>query len=167
MPTPPRILDIGSGSGYLTAVLAELGGEGAKVVGVEHIPQLVELAEENMRKSEQGASWLREGRVRFVRGDGRAGFVDPEFGAHAAGAAGAGQPGAGEEQWDVIHVGAAAREAHEVLIRQLRRPGRLFIPVGEGGEAQYIWIIDKDAEGRVTRKRDMGVRYVPLTDAPT
>ena len=124
------------------------------MVGVDHIQALVELAEGNVRKSVRGREWLGEGRVRFVRGDGRVGYKDPEVGS------GAGEVGG----WDAIHVGAAAKEAHEVLIEQLRRPGRLFIPVGEG--EQWIWVIDKDAEGRVTRRRDVGVRYVPLCDAP-
>ena len=145
-----RVLDIGSGSGYLTAVLANLVGDQGKVVGVDHIQGLVDMATKNMRKSEQGKGWLENGKVKFVKGDGRLGFVDPEV--------------QGEEQWDAIHVGAAAKEAHDTLIRQLRRPGRLFIPVGVGD--QWIWVIDKDATGNVTRRRDMGVRYVPLTDAP-
>ncbi|KAL9126772.1 MAG: hypothetical protein Q9217_004220, partial [Psora testacea] len=153
-----RVLDIGSGSGYLTAVLANLVGEQGRVVGVDHIQGLVDLATKNMAKSEQGRHWLESGKVRFVKGDGRLGFRDPDV------AAAAGGGGNEEEQWDAIHVGAAAKEAHEALIRQLRRPGRLFIPVGEG--MQYIWVIDKGTDGKITRKRDMGVRYVPLTDAP-
>lgn len=44
-------------------------------------------------------------------------------------------------------------------------PLRMFIPVGDSYD-QYIWVIDKDASGKVSRKRTMGVRYVPLTDAP-
>lgn len=43
---------------------------------------------------------------------------------------------------------------------------RMFIPVG-GSMDQHIWVIDKDAGGTVTSKRDMAVRYVPLTNAPT
>ena len=41
----------------------------------------------------------------------------------------------------------------------------MFIPVGGAG-MQYIWIIDKQEDGSVTRKKDFGVSYVPLTDAP-
>ena len=146
-----RVLDIGSGSGYLTVVLANLLGDHGRVVGLDHIQGLVDMATKNAGKSEQGKGWLEHGKVKFMKGDGRLGFIDPDI--------------EGEEQWDAIHVGAAAKEAHETLIKQLRRPGRLFIPVGES--SQYIWIIDKDATGKVTRKKDMGVRYVPLTDAPT
>jgi protein-L-isoaspartate(D-aspartate) O-methyltransferase len=139
-----RVLDIGSGSGYLTAVLASLLGPQGKVVGIDHIQGLVDLANKNMSKSQQGREWLETGKVRFVKGDGRLGY-----------------PG---EEWDAIHVGAAAKEAHSVLIEQLKAPGRLFIPVGEG--TQYIWVIDKLEDGSVSRERTMGVRYVPLTDHP-
>ena len=139
-----RVLDIGSGSGYLTAVLASLLGPQGKVVGIDHIQGLVDLANKNMAKSQQGKDWLESGEVQFVKGDGRLGL-----------------PG---EQWDAIHVGAAAKEAHPVLIEQLKAPGRLFIPVGQG--MQYIWVIDKKEDGSVSRERAMGVRYVPLTDHP-
>lgn len=160
---PRRVLDIGSGSGYLTHVLAELlpppsetpeGGNGpAAVVGLEHIPALKEMGERNMSRSEEGRALLASGRVRFRVGDGRKGWVEP-----------------GEEEagWDAIHVGASAVEVHDELIQQLRSPGRMFIPVDDedGGGGQHIWAVDKDAQGVVTRKRLFGVRYVPLTDAP-
>jgi len=157
-----RVLDVGSGSGYLTAVFGELvfgegesAGEG-KVVGLEHIEALRDLGEGNLAKGERGKKWLAEGKVRFVVGDGRRGWVD-------------GEGGDGEDKgWDAIHVGAAAREVHEELVRQLRKPGRMFIPVEDphNPREQYIWEVDKDADGTVTRKKLYGVRYVPLTDAP-
>ena len=43
---------------------------------------------------------------------------------------------------------------------------RLFIPVGDS-YSQYIWVIDKDEKGAVTREKSFGVRYVPLTDEPS
>lgn len=155
--SPPnrRVLDIGSGSGYLTHVLAALllnnGHSNPVVVGVEHIPALRDLGEANMRKSEAGRALLDSGTVRFVVGDGRKGFVD-----------------GGGEGWDVIHVGAAAATMHAELVAQLRSPGRMFIPVkDEGGDGgQSVWVVDKDGEGKVEKRRLFGVRYVPLTDAP-
>jgi protein-L-isoaspartate(D-aspartate) O-methyltransferase len=143
-----RILDIGSGSGYLTAVLANLVEPDGVVVGVDHISPLVALACGNVNKSEDGRRALGEGRIRFEKGDGRLGWVDE-----------------GKGGWDAIHVGAAAVEAHEVLVRQLKAPGRMFIPIGDEME-QHIWVIDKGADGKVERKKSFGVRYVPLTDAP-
>ena len=144
-----RVLDIGSGSGYLTAVLANLVGPAGKVVGVDHIQGLVDLASKNMAKSAQGREMLESGRVRFVKADGRLGWKED---------------GGGGGGWDAIHVGAAAKEAHPALVEQLRAPGRLFIPVGE--DMQFIWVIDKKEDGSVVRERSFGVRYVPLTDAP-
>lgn len=138
-----RVLDIGSGSGYLTHVFAELvfpssksnplsssslGSQGAinnsgdvvvseieregRVVGLEHISALKELGERNMEKSEEGRKLLKEGKVQFVKGDGRKGWVDDD---------------ANEKGWDAIHVGAAAVTLHEELISQLRSPGRYVV----------------------------------------
>ncbi|KAK5135178.1 hypothetical protein LTR08_005565 [Meristemomyces frigidus] len=141
-----RVLDVGSGSGYLTHVLAELVKPGGRVVGVEHIEPLVEMGIRNTRKSAEGRGLMDSGGLRYVNADGRLGW--PE-----------------DAPYDAIHVGAAAVAFHQPLIDQLKAPGRLFMPVEEGN-TQHIFIIDKKEDGTVTRKRDMGVRYVPLTDAP-
>ncbi|KAJ5046482.1 uncharacterized protein L3040_003725 [Drepanopeziza brunnea f. sp. 'multigermtubi'] len=156
-----RVLDIGSGSGYLTAVLAELaspqndagrGTEVAKVVGLEHIKALRDLGERNVSKSDRGKQMLKDGRVSFVVGDGRKGWTQGED---------------AQDGWDAIHVGAAAVKLHQELVDQLKSPGRIFIPVEDpNGGGQYIWIVEKDAQGEVTKKKTYGVRYVPLTDAP-
>ncbi|QSZ31983.1 hypothetical protein DSL72_001552 [Monilinia vaccinii-corymbosi] len=169
-----RVLDVGSGSGYLTAVMGELvfpssssssssscspsddlgeieGRRRGRVVGLEHISELRDLGERNMRKSEKGKRWLEEGKVEFVVGDGREGWIDSN----------------GGEGWDAIHVGAAAIEIHDALVEQLRCPGRMFIPVEHPrGLGQHIWVVDKDREGKISKEMLYGVRYVPLTDAP-
>lgn len=154
----PRVLDIGSGSGYLTHLLAELVGDKGTVVGIEHIAELKELGETNMAKSDQGRAFLQSGRVYFRLGDGRNGWVEPAKPGEDLVAPG----------WDAIHVGASAKEVHPQLLAQLRSPGRMFIPVNDDGEGygQHVWLVDKDAGGEVTRKKLFGVRYVPLTDAP-
>ncbi|RHZ53077.1 protein-L-isoaspartate O-methyltransferase [Aspergillus thermomutatus] len=159
-----RVLDIGSGSGYLTHVLANLvidtstSGASGQVIGVDHIPELVDLARANMSKSEQGRTLLESGKVKFITADGRLGWRE-------------GAP------YDAIHVGAAADKLHPVLIEQLHAPGRLFIPVdvendgssissiGLGG-GQYIWVVDKKEDGSVHKEKIFQVSYVPLTDAP-
>ncbi|KAI1767215.1 protein-L-isoaspartate O-methyltransferase [Hypoxylon sp. FL1150] len=178
---PRRVLDIGSGSGYLTHVLAELVGETGVVVGLEHIPALKQLGERNMAKSPEGRHLLESGRVRFRVGDGRKGWAEasptgaqpgvggPADGNHAVNS----ETTEGENKdeaggWDAIHVGAAAVKLHEELVNQLRSPGRMFIPVeAENGWEQYIWTVDKDDQGTIRKERLYGVRYVPLTDAPT
>lgn len=141
-----KVLDIGSGSGYLTAVLANLVGPNGIVVGIDHIQPLVDMANSNMAKSDQGQKMLESGQVKFVLGDGRKGWVE-------------GAP------YDAIHVGAAAAEHHKELTDQLKTPGRLFVPVEEG-DLQHIYVVDKKADGSIERKKLYGVRYVPLTDAP-
>lgn len=161
----PRVLDIGSGSGYLTHVLAELVGDAGTVVGLEHIQALHDLGEANMQKSAEGRAFLAAGRVKFRVGDGRRGWVEPDGEVRAEEQDVVAARGKG---WDAIHVGASAVELHQALVDQLRAPGRMFIPVDDGddGWGQHVWAIDKDDKGEVTKKKLFGVRYVPLTDAP-
>lgn len=156
--SPVRVLDVGSGSGYLTAVLAELvfgedGKRDGEVVGVEHIPALRDLAEVNTRRSVRGQALLDSGKVKFAVGDGRLGWPSKDGEA---------------DGFDAIHVGAGARKIHEELVAQLRSPGRMFIPVEDerGYGNQHIWVVDKDVNGKVKMEKTYGVRYVPLTDAP-
>lgn len=61
-----------SGSGYLTACMAEMVGKSGKVVGIEHIPELVEQSKRNMKRG--NADLLESGQVIFVTGDGRQGY---------------------------------------------------------------------------------------------
>jgi len=65
-------LDVGSGSGYLTVCMAQMVGPQGKVVGVEHIPELVELAKQNTLKDHP--EYMQEERVTFHSTDGRAGY---------------------------------------------------------------------------------------------
>jgi protein-L-isoaspartate(D-aspartate) O-methyltransferase len=141
-----KVLDIGSGSGYLTHVLANTTSPTGTIIGIDHIPALTSLAITNMSKSTSGRELIKTGRVKFVTGDGRKGWEE-------------------EAPYDCIHVGAAAAEHHEVLVEQLKKPGRLFVPVEEEG-LQHIWVIDKKEDGSVVRERTIGVKYVPLCDAP-
>lgn len=135
-----KVLDVGSGSGYLSACMAAMVGSTGKVVGIEHIKELVQSSINNVKKGHP--EWISSSTIEFVQGDGRLGYEQ-------------------EGPYDCIHVGAAAPITPQSLLNQLKSPGRLFIPVGE--EEQTIKVYDKDKEGNISSKDLMGVRYVPLT----
>ncbi|EDO44156.1 predicted protein [Nematostella vectensis] len=101
-------LDVGSGSGYLTACMAYMVGEKGKVYGIDHIDQLVTEAKNNIKKG--NPELLSQKKVELIVGDGRKG--------HAAGG-----------PFDAIHVGAAAPTLPEELLEQLKPGGRMIIPV--------------------------------------
>lgn len=112
-----RVLDIGTGSGYQAAVLAELG---AKVDTVERIPELAERAREHLVA-------VGYDDVEVHVGDGSVGL--PEHG-----------------PYDAIVVAAAAPAMPESLYEELRERGRLVVPVG-GPEGQRLELIVRSPEG--------------------
>jgi protein-L-isoaspartate(D-aspartate) O-methyltransferase len=112
-----RVLDVGTGSGYQAAVLAELGTE---VITIERIPELAERARASL--AEAGYP-----NVEVVVGDGTLGV--PE-----------------RAPFDAIAVAAAAPELPETLYEQLRPRGRLVVPVG-GQRAQRLEVIIRSPEG--------------------
>ena len=117
-------------------------GEGSISIGVEHIPELVQLSVKNISKNHK--KWLDDGKVVIVEADGRMGWPD-----HAP--------------YDCIHVGAAPEKIPEDLLEQLAPGGKMVIPVGKQGNQQFCQI-DKDLNGKCYKKELFGVRYVPLTD---
>ncbi|KFK34124.1 hypothetical protein AALP_AA5G104400 [Arabis alpina] len=136
-----RVLDVGSGTGYLTACFAVMVGSEGRAIGVEHIPELVASSIKHIEAS-AASPLLKEGSLSVHVGDGRQGWA--EF-----------------APYDAIHVGAAAPEIPEALIDQLKPGGRLVIPVGN--LFQDLKVVDKNSDGSVSIKSETSVRYVPLT----
>ncbi|KAM7274511.1 hypothetical protein ACFE04_016377 [Oxalis oulophora] len=136
-----RALDVGSGTGYLTACFALMVGPQGRAVGVEHIPELVDFSIKNIEKS-AAAPLLKDGVLQINVGDGREGW--PEY-----------------APYDAIHVGAAAPEIPQPLIDQLKPGGRMVIPVGN--IFQDLKVVDKNLDGSISVRSETSVRYVPLT----
>jgi protein-L-isoaspartate(D-aspartate) O-methyltransferase len=126
------VLEVGAGSGYAAAVLGALA---ARVITVEILPELVDLARANLRRS------LRDGNVVVALGDGSVGYA----------------PAA---PYDAISVAAAAPDVPASLLEQLRDPGRAVIPVGSR-EDQELRVIRKRG-GRVEYYAGVACRFVPL-----
>jgi protein-L-isoaspartate(D-aspartate) O-methyltransferase len=127
-----RVLDVGTGSGYQAAVLAELAAE---VHTIERIPELAERARESL------AAAGYEQRVHLHVGDGTRGV--PE---HAP--------------FEAIAVAAAALEPPPALYEQLEPRGRLVVPVGGSGE-QWLEVVVRTPEGPAV-VRSVPCRFVPL-----
>ncbi|ETI46544.1 protein-L-isoaspartate O-methyltransferase [Phytophthora nicotianae CJ01A1] len=138
----PRVLDVGAGSGYLTACLGHLvDQEGGRVFGIERIPQLAQLAKRNIERAD--GDLVRRGVVSVERADGWTGLPN-------------------EAPFHFIHVGAAAVEPPRALMEQLAEGGRLVVPVGEQGANQVLMEIQRTDKETFTRRELMGVSYVPL-----
>ena len=127
-----RVLDVGTGSGYQAAVLAELAVE---VHTIERIPELAEQAQANL------AAAGYEERVHLHVGDGTRGV--PEHAPYAG-----------------IAVAAAALEAPPALYEQLEPRGRLVVPVGGAG-GQWLEVVIRTPEGPAVL-RTVPCRFVPL-----
>ena len=127
-----RVLDVGTGSGYQAAVLAELAGE---VHSIERIPELAARARENLR--EAGCA----DRVTVHLGDGSRGDAE-----HAP--------------FDAIAVAAAAPRIPQTLVEQLALGGRLVVPVGGRFDQLLEQVVRTDDGPRVSRS--VPCRFVPL-----
>jgi protein-L-isoaspartate(D-aspartate) O-methyltransferase len=132
-----RVLEVGTGSGYQAAVLAEMG---MQVYSVEIIGPLAQSA--RVRLKTEGYD-----RVQVKIGDGYLGWEE-----HAP--------------FDGIIVTAAADHIPPPLLGQLKNGGRLVIPVGGQFSIQQLVLASKDARGAVTTRQILPVRFVPLTRGP-
>jgi protein-L-isoaspartate(D-aspartate) O-methyltransferase len=128
------VLEVGTGSGYQAAVLAELA---QSVCTIEIVEPLAVEADRRLRQ--QGYP-----RVRTKVGDGYYGWE--ECG-----------------PFDSIIVTAAASHVPPPLVRQLKPGGRIVIPVGAAFLTQYLLLIEKNADETLVTKQILPVRFVPLT----
>lgn len=136
-------LDIGSGSGYLTLCMAEMMDYQGKVIGIDHIPELVGQSIRNINLCKPGTFQSRV--IEIIEADGRTGYQK-------------------YAPYKAIHVGAASENVPKALIDQLADGGRMVIPIGAQRRSQKILIIDKSLQGQITSQEALSVSYIPLTD---
>ncbi len=128
-----KVLEVGTGSGYHAAVVAEIVGKSGRVATIERVQELAKRAEEVLRS-------LGYDNVKVVVGDGSEGYEE-------------------EAPYDRIYVTASAPDVPPPLIEQLKPGGKMVIPIGNF--SQYLYLVEKK-NGKV-EKRNMGpVRFVPL-----
>ncbi|MFN3301642.1 MAG: protein-L-isoaspartate(D-aspartate) O-methyltransferase [Patescibacteria group bacterium] len=137
-----KVLDIGSGSGWTSALLAYIVSAGGlknngKVFAIDIIPELVEFGKKNVSKY----NFVERGIVEFICGDGSKGLSQ-------------------EAPFDKIQVAAAAAKIPQPLLDQLKIGGRLVIPVGV--ESQEMVLVEKISEKKYKEKRIPGFVFVPL-----
>ena len=129
-----RVLEVGTGSAYQAAVLAQLVRH---VVSIEIIEPLARSAAERLRR-------LGFRNVTVLHGDGYYGYR-------------------AEAPYDAIIVTAAATHVPPPLVAQLKPGGRMVIPVGRSGWTQNLLLVEKDAGGEVSTRNLLAVSFVPLT----
>lgn len=129
-----RVLDIGSGSGWTTALLAHIVGKKGKVIGIERIKSLCDFGTNNISKYHL----IEGGRAKIVCADGSHGYVN-------------------EAPYKRILVSAASEEIPKDLKKQLAVGGRLVIPVKSS-----IWMIEKKSEKYFYEEEYPGFAFVPL-----
>lgn len=130
------ILDVGSGSGWQTALLAYCVGKTGKIIGIELLSDLAEFGKRNIAKY----NFISKGTVEIVSGDGSKGFLR-------------------EAPFDKIISAASARKLPEEWKKQLMVGGRLVAPIGES-----IWLIVKKSDKEFEGTEFPGFVFVPLIE---
>ncbi len=129
---PEKVLEIGTGCGYQTAILEAIGIK--EIYSIERLGSLRELAKKNLYRAHKT-------RARLLKKDGYLGFIEAA-------------------PFDAILLTAAPQTVPVPLLQQLKVGGRLILPLGRNGE-QYLWVIDKYIHGfRETCLEK--VNFVPL-----
>ena len=129
-----RVLEIGAGSGYQAAVLAEITDQ---VFTIEIVEELGQSATERLKR-------LKYDKVQVRIGDGYFGWEE-------------------HGPFDAIIVTAAADHVPPPLLEQLKPGGRMVIPVGGPWQTQNLLLVTKRADGKVRTENILPVAFVPLT----
>jgi protein-L-isoaspartate(D-aspartate) O-methyltransferase len=137
-----KILDIGSGSGWTTALLAEIVGEKGKVIAIEIIPELVEFGKKNVSKYD----FIENGIAEFICADGSKGYQK-------------------ESPYDKILASASAKGCYPAWKEQLKVGGRIVTPIGTS-----IWLFIKKSASQQSSGGEFeefeypGFVFVPLIE---
>lgn len=131
-----RILDVGSGSGWTSALLAYIVGDGGKVVAVERIPELYDFGKKNLGKF----GYTETGRVQCVLGDGSQGHPEAA-------------------PYDRVLVSASVEEVPKALKNQMAVGGKMVIPIYNS-----LAYLEKRGEDDFYVERFPGFLFVPLIE---
>ncbi len=129
-----KILDIGAGSGWQAALLAQLVGGNGKVIAIERIAELKAMAEVNLNKF----NFIEKGTLGIILGDGSKGYTD-------------------EAPYDGIMAAATADKIPNEWKIQLKIGGRIVAPIGSS-----IVVVDKISADRFETQEYFGFSFVPL-----
>jgi len=138
-----KILDIGSGSGWTTALLAEIVGEKGEIIAIEIIPELMDFGRKNVAKY----NFIEKKRVEFICTDGSKGYPDIKSRADLT------------EGFDGILTSASAKEVPKPWKKQLKIGGRIVAPVGNS-----IWLLIKKSANDFEEIEYPGFVFVPLVN---
>ena len=145
-----KVLDVGSGSGYLTVCFAKmvldkrilLSDEAqGKVIGIDVHPELIEYSQKIVDEKYP----LEKQIITFQVGSAYD-FYEDQL----------------EEYFDAINVGATAQELPQNLVKLLKKGGQMVIPLKRFDGREIFTLVEKDMNGHITKKELMGVVYVPL-----
>lgn len=131
-----KILDVGSGSGWQTAMLAQIVGAKGKVFAIERVPELKEMGEQNVSKY----NFVKKGIVQFFCADGTKGLAE-----HAP--------------FDKIIAAASGKKLPVAWKDQLKVGGRIVVPIKDS-----IWLFVKKSEQEFEEKEFPGFVFVPLIE---
>lgn len=129
-----KVLDIGAGSGWTSALLSEIVGDKGKVIALEIIPKLVEFGRKNISQY----NFIEKGIAEFICADGSQGYQK-------------------EAPWDKILCSAEAPEVPPAWKDQLKIGGRIVTPIGSS-----IWLFIKKSSEQFEEKEYPGFVFVPL-----